>query len=269
MNRNHSLQNNAGTSPRNVQLWPSWPVIAVFDFLASCNRLAPLYSPLNSAGETQPTRPSGSAIEWSKCLGGKFRSSFEDRCLWVILDSSFKSPQFVRQSCLVDSQFHRLSQASKWGNMPSPDLWHNDALWQSRVWCLCFTDVWCHRRVMPYGKVGEAFTKTSDNTRAFSFIGGGDRVAVPQRITNDTIQLVSSTVRWWLVINRPFLGLRGAPGSSQERPSLLPVSTVAPIAGRTQNVPCRDQQGQLTHSALKFPNFLGRRLPIDRAQDPG
>ena len=158
MNRNHSLQNNAGTSPRNVQLWPSWPVIAVFDFLASCNRPAPLYSPLNSAGETQPTRPSGNAIEWSKCLGGKFRGSFEDRCLLVILDSSFKSPQFMRQSCLVGSQFHRslFSGSPEWGSVPNEAMpvmpqalmpvLHRPVMPYGKVgWCLCFTDPWCHR----------------------------------------------------------------------------------------------------------------------------
>ena len=54
------------------------PIVAVmagrrrFRFFASCNRSAPLYSPLNSAGETQPTRPGGDAIEWSKCLAVNF-----------------------------------------------------------------------------------------------------------------------------------------------------------------------------------------------------
>ena len=60
---------------------------------------------------------------------------------------------------------------------------------------------------------------------------------------------------------QPFLGLRGAPGGSQERPSLLAVATVAPVTGRIWNVPRRDQQGQHTHSARKsltnrqFPNW--------------
>ena len=86
-------------------------------------------------------------------------------------------------------------------------------------------------------------------------VGGGDRVAVPQRITNDTVQLVSSTVRWWLVENSPFLVYEGPLGRSQERPSLLPMSTVAPVAGRNWNVPRRNQQGQHTHSASNFQSW--------------
>ena len=138
-------------------------------------------------------------------FGGKFRSSFEDHWLWITLNRSSRSPQLLRQSCLVDSQFRK--KFPRWNDATFTE----SSKWRVPNWAMP-SPVRSKWSVPPSQKLL--------TIRALLvLVGGGDRVAVPQRITNDTVQLVSSTVRWWLVENSPFLVYEGPLGRSQERRS--------------------------------------------------